>query len=153
MQARLIAFPLALGLSAGAAQAQDPLAAIDWLRDGLSLPSGIAEAPVTDTAAPADIDVTAIDRPIPDAVGLLPSGVTGLPDDLWGRSAASDLARRLAGLGPGLLPEMRRLLFRVLVSELRPPADSGPEGSTFELFFPRGPSGAASALPRPAVVS
>lgn len=131
MRARLIASTLALAICAGPASAQDPLAAIDWLRDGLSLPSGIAEAPVTDTAAPADIDVTAIDRPSPDAVGLLPSGVTGLPDDLWGRSAASDLARRLAGLGPGLLPEMRRLLFRVLVSELRPPADSGPEGLLF----------------------
>ncbi len=128
MRDRLVAAALVLALGTGPATAQDPLAAIDWLRDGLSLPSVAGEAPVTDTAAPADIDVTAIDRPSPDAVGLLPSSVSGLPDDLWGRSTAGDLARRLAGLGPGLLPEMRRLLFRVLVSELRPPSDSGPEG-------------------------
>lgn len=82
---------------AGAAQAQTPtvlaadkpISAIDWLSDTLDAPRApVATAPqpsdIAENALPENVSVVPLDTPGPDAAGLLPSAVTGLPRDLWG---------------------------------------------------------------------
>jgi len=95
---------IALG---GAARAQTPsatapdkpISAIDWLSDTLDAPRAPATSPpqpsdIAQNALPEDVSVAPLDTPSPDAAGLLPSAVTGLPRDLWGRCLA---LRRGAG--------------------------------------------------------
>lgn len=127
---------LALVPSPAAAASDGPLSAIDWLSRGLDAPDPGAgpapdEPPVTDDATTGRIEVTPLGRPSPDAVGLLPVSVTGLPRDLWGRSVQGDLAERLKGFEPGMLPAMRRLLFVLLLAELDPPAAEDPAAPLF----------------------
>lgn len=133
--ARVAGLTMALGASglAPAACEEAPLSAIDWLSQGLGAPPASAlpdpesvSLPRTDLPG-GKIEVTPIAQPSPEAVGLLPVSVTGLPRDLWARSDAGDLARRLADFRPDMLPAARRLLFVLLLAELDPPAGEGHE--------------------------
>tara|TARA_R110001583_G_scaffold169768_1_gene322665 strand:- start:60149 stop:61771 length:1623 start_codon:yes stop_codon:yes gene_type:complete len=134
---------IALG---GAARAQTPsatapdkpISAIDWLSDTLDAPRAPAtSAPqpsdIAQNALPEDVSVAPLDTPSPDAAGLLPSAVTGLPRDLWGASTATDLARRITTISarPDLLPASRRLLNTLVLAELNPPLQSQADGRLF----------------------
>ncbi|UWP93405.1 hypothetical protein K3X13_06175 [Aliiroseovarius crassostreae] len=109
--------------------ADKPLSAIDWLSNSITLPaptppsaqSGRSESDVAQTAAVAAVTVSPLARTKTDAVGLLPSHVTGFQSDLWGASRADDLARRISGLPVDLLPALQDLLNRLLLAELDPP--------------------------------
>jgi hypothetical protein len=131
---------------AGAAQAQTPtvlaadkpISAIDWLSDTLDAPRApVATAPqpsdIAENALPENVSVAPLDTPGPDAAGLLPSAVTGLPRDLWGASTATDLARRITTISarPDLLPASRRLLNTLVLAELNPPLQSQADGRLF----------------------
>jgi hypothetical protein len=96
----------ALIVSAGSVGAQDggPLSAIDWLSQSVAAPAGqasggiavvIDEPPVTGQggALPEPVATTALDGPTPDGVGLIPPGVSGLPQDLWGSASARRMVR------------------------------------------------------------
>lgn len=127
----------ALGLGPGAAQAQAPLSAIDWLSESVATPVAapavqpVEEEPVGDGARLDEITVSPIDAVSADAVGLLPASVTGLPRDLWGRAPSAELAGLFGALETGLLPAMQELLFTLLLAELDPPSDSDPSGQLF----------------------
>ena len=129
-----------LGLTAaGAAEAQAPLSAIDWLSDSVAtqvdpLPSQPREEAVTRGVTSETITVTALDDLSFDSVGLIPAAVSGLPRDLWGITPSGELARLLALLKPGLLPAMQDLVTLLLLAELDPPVDSDP---TDQLFLAR----------------
>lgn len=104
----------------------DPLSAINWLSNSVAAPTPAApvilsEPGVTDSASVAAVSVSAIGAVAKDAVGLLPSNVTGFPPTLWGASRADDLAQRILSLPIDLLPSMQRLLDRLLLAELAPP--------------------------------
>lgn len=113
-------------LAGGAALAEPPLSAIDWLSDSVS------EAPVAAPpsappaeAAPAPITVRPIGAPSLDAVGLLPASVTGLPQDLWGRSEIDRLAALIRAERVETLPSVQALLYTLLLAELDAPAPTG----------------------------
>lgn len=117
-----------LGLP-GALSAKQPLSAIDWLSDSVNTPApqslGAVESDVAHNALPESVTVTPLGRTLPDAVGLLPVSVTGLPRNLWANSTSVDLARRFRAERTDLLPAIQDLLYTLLLAELDAPKDSG----------------------------
>ncbi|WP_204114283.1 hypothetical protein [Shimia biformata] len=120
---------LALALAAGPASAQEPLSAIDWLRQTptvtLDMGLGGSGPPVTESALSPSVGVEQLDTPGRDAVGLLPSNVTGLPSSLWQNSRAQVLADLLDEIDTQQLPAVQALLFTLLLAEANPPSDAG----------------------------
>ena len=71
--------------------------------------------------------MTSLDAPRADAVGLLPSSVTGFPTTLWQASRSGTLAALIAAQRVDDQPAMQALLYSLLLAEADPPADAGPE--------------------------
>jgi len=121
-----------IGLYAGPALAEDPLSAIDWLSQSVSTPSESrpSEPDVTGEggAVPAEVVVSVLDGPSPDAAGVLPSSVTGLPRNLWSIGRSTEIAGLLADERVDTLPALQGLLLMILLAEARPPADANPPG-------------------------
>ncbi|MDU8929805.1 hypothetical protein RXV86_20655 [Alisedimentitalea sp. MJ-SS2] len=125
-----------LGLS-GAAIAQQPLSAIEWLNNPLPVTSRVGpmavpggetvgqEPDVTESAVSPDVSVRTLDEAGRDAVGLLPASVTGLPSTLWQNSQSGDLVRALRGQDVLGMPAMQSLLYTLLLAEAEPPHDAG----------------------------
>jgi hypothetical protein len=131
---------LALSLAALPALAQEdrPLSAIDWLSQsvetaaltpGTIAPRVLDEPPVADDASAPDITVTALDRPTPDGIGLLPPDITGLPRTLWTGSDPATLVTLVRAERADSLPAARDLLVTLLLAETDPPIPS--DGSLF----------------------
>lgn len=118
-------------LSSGAAQAEAPLSAIDWLSQSVATPPPPAppvEPAVSAGGLVSDVTVSVLDAPSPDAAGLLPVSTTGLPADLWGLGKTAEIAA-LIGVDRGdALPALKGLLLTLLLAEIRPPADAGEGG-------------------------
>lgn len=124
----------------GPLQAQDasggPLSAIDWLSQSVATPAasgvavGIDEPPVAvdGGALPEPVTTTALDGPNPDAVGLIPTAVSGLPRSFWGAGLTREIGERLVAHPAGDLPALRQLFLTILLAEVDPPADSGGRG-------------------------
>lgn len=122
-----------------------PLSAIDWLSDTVNEPvsqpvagpvvlnpsATALEAAVTNSASVEGITVMTLDGPTPDAVGLLPPSVTGLPRDFWGRSSSQELARLIRNQDPHNIPAMQDLLKMILLAELDAPIDADATGNLF----------------------
>lgn len=131
---RRISTVLFLGWSAsGAALAQQPLSAIDWLDQASTAavttaqrPS-LMETPAADTVTVPTVTVTALDAPRADAVGLLPSATTGLPVTLWEKSTTQTLLRALSQLDSAPLPAIQALYYTLLLAEANAPIDAGSE--------------------------
>ncbi len=110
-----------------------PLSAIDWLSDSLAAPAAPRNGPapgepgIAESAAIAPISVSPLGRTSPDAVGLLPAAVTGLPADLWGPANPADIARQIAKAETDLPAALRGLLYTLLLAELTPPRGDGPD--------------------------
>ena len=125
----------ALILGASHVCAETPLSAIDWLSDSIAETAQVA--PVTavldiaENAMPEIVSVFALGRATPDAIGLLPTSVTGLPANLWGNSSSADLAGRFRADRIDLYPAMQDLLYTLLLGEFDPPIDAGPEATLF----------------------
>lgn len=114
-----------------------PLSAIGWLSGIVQEPADAAvQKPndVADNALPAEIDTTTLDETDLDAVGLLPTSVTGFDPRLWGSSSSQVLAGLITDLRTDLPPPLARLLQRLLLAELRPTIDSA---TTDRLFLAR----------------
>lgn len=134
-----------------------PLSAIDWLSQPVTAPArsvvpnapapagapsatapqqakprsdeAIREAPVTkEGGLPAEVAVSVLDGPSPDAVGLLSPAQTGFPLALWGLGLTDEAAAALTRADPVGLPAMQSLLITLLLAEAQPPADSGQDG-------------------------
>lgn len=125
MRADLSALLLSGLMVAGSASAQAPLSAIDWLTDPVPTPLITPnEPPITDSATSPSVDVTPLGDVQNDAVGLLPSHVTGLPADIWAHSASTDLVELLRAQKLNSLPAMQALFYTLLLAEAEPPADA-----------------------------
>lgn len=113
----------------GAALAETPLSAIDWLRNGhaVTLPRTVLmEPPVTDTAARPEIEVSPLeDLRLP--LGLVSPQVTGLPVTLWDTSPVEVLTQEIARAPVARSAAMRTLLYTLLLTEARAPAHAGAE--------------------------
>lgn len=114
---------LLLVLMAPAAAAEEPLSAIDWLSDSITEP--VLAVPVEPEATPGrprePIVTTSLDGPRPDAVGLLPPSVTGLPARLWGPGDPGEIAELIRTEAVETLPAGQALLTTVLLAEAEPP--------------------------------
>jgi hypothetical protein len=130
------ALVLALGvlLLAGAARAEKPLSAIDWLSQSLATPAAMpkpAEPPVAHGAEPDSVSVQTLGSNTTDALGVLPPAVTGLPQNLWGPAKISDVAALLAQDSGADLPALRGLLLTLLMAEADPPLGAPPGETLF----------------------
>ncbi|WP_372884879.1 hypothetical protein [Shimia sp.] len=124
----LIRAALLCGLATpGLGETGAPLSAIEWLQQTptVTLDLGLEEPPVADSGERPDITVDTLDAQGRDAVGLLPSHVTGLPDSLWQHSRADTLATLIRQQSPELLPAMQALLYTLLLAEANAPWDAG----------------------------
>jgi len=122
---------------ARAQQGDAPLSAIDWLSDSVATPVALPVAPqppagdIATNALPEDVTVAPLGGPQPDAVGLKPAAVLGLPPGLWAGSTSTDIAQRLQALDGDMLPAQRDLVRDLLIAALDPPADSRAEATLF----------------------
>lgn len=134
------ALGLWLGL-ASIAQAQEtaPLSAIDWLGQVPTVKVEIApnEPPVADAGNVPDIEVGELNAPGKEAVGLLPSNVTGLPATLWQESYSEVLATQLKAQSAEALPAMQALLYTLLLAEANPPISGNATKQTDTLLLAR----------------
>lgn len=128
-------------ISLTAAQADTPLSAIDWLSQSVEVTSVVAgsnrsplpqvpdgEKPVSSDAVPEPVTVTVLGGTNLDAVGLLPTRVTGLPQNLWGMGLTQDIAVAITVERAEALPTLRQLLVTILLAEASPPVDSTGSG-------------------------
>lgn len=123
-----------------AARAEAPLSAIDWLSESVAAP---ATAPLPQAATGGNvistvprakpIDVTPLDGPTLDGIGILSAARIGLPRDLWGPTPSADIARMIRAERTETLPEIQSLLYALLLAELAPPTDAA--GSSDESLF------------------
>ena len=124
---------VAVLLAAGAARAEAPLSAIDWLSQSVATPAALPAVPrdepaVTEGAGTEDIAVSVIGGPSPDATGLLASAVTGLPRNLWGLGQTEEIVTLIRNERADVLPALQGLLTTLMLAEAEPPADSGGRG-------------------------
>lgn len=126
------------------AAAETPLSAIDWLSDSLSAPAGSTFGKPVETdaetdgdfgvsidASPEEVLVSPIRPTFADGVGLVPAGTIGWPANLWAGSSSGDIIRRLTAERLDILPAMQEVLYSLLLAEVDPPSDSGPESRLF----------------------
>lgn len=66
-----------------------------------------------------------------DAVGLIPSGVSGFPNDLWASSQIETIRNKITKINNNLVPAALELFYIVLLAEAKPPWDSTGEGKLF----------------------
>ena len=117
------------------AEAPPPLSAIDWLSNSVAEeaapPSATAETPLA--AAPAAVRVMPLDTPVIDATGLIGPESLGVPQDIWGRSSAGDLAAALSrlNLGPDSPPTIGRFMAKLLQVRFDPPIDAAVDDRFF----------------------
>jgi hypothetical protein len=139
---------LALALippSATQGQNAPPMSAIDWLSDSVQKPLPVVLPPpaggpatadptepkVATSAGSEEVVVTPLGRVSPDAAGLLPVQVTGLPRGFWGPTGAADLARLVRGTQTDMVPALQALLMQILLAEVDPPFDADARGVLF----------------------
>lgn len=109
--------------------AQEPLSAIEWLNETSTVTVSplqdrtMSEPPITSGVSTPTIQVTTLDSPRPDAVGLLPGRATGLPPSLWVNSATDVLQQQFSHLSPEPLPAIQALYYTLLLAEAAPPLD------------------------------
>ena len=130
MRTEILALALvALPQGVWAQEEAGPMSAIDWLSDSLAAPPAVLqpeEPGVSEGALIEDVTVEPLGQPMPDAVGLLPVSVTGLPRGLWGASRPEDLALRFRQDAPDMLPALQALMYTLLLAELDAPALAPP---------------------------
>jgi len=111
----------------GAAHAQQPLSAIDWLNEPGAPPLAAPrqpmpdEPPVTTGVTIPDVSVMPLEEPGHEAVGLLPASVTGLPGTLWSASRAADILPLWRKISAEPLPAIQALYYTLLLAEAEPP--------------------------------
>ncbi len=120
---------LPLAIAASPAGAEAPLSAIDWLRQpppvtvAQPLVRPLGHPPGSGAVVP-HVAVTTLERPTPDAAGLLPPAATGLPRDLWAASSSETIVAQIDRLGGRPLPAVQALYYTLLLAEADPPADA-----------------------------
>jgi len=118
-------------LLAGAAHAEPPKSAIDWLSESLLQPPNFVISPPGRTGHGQSAIITSmpLEMVSRDAAGILPPEITGFPRGIWGDLPSADAALLLQSVGPSALPEVASLFKQVLLAQSNPPLDAGPEGA------------------------
>ena len=111
--------------------AEQPLSAIEWLNDVVTLPAVqpnpyfTGAPPIKGKTKPELILVEPLGDANPDSVGLLPSSTTSLPQNLWQNSTTADLTALLARIPNDTLPAIQTLYYSLLLAEAEAPINSG----------------------------
>lgn len=108
--------------------AEEPLSAINWLSDSITEPVVVPEPDVADRVSTQPITTTSLDAPLPDAAGLLPPSVTGLPKGLWGAGDPDEITRLIRAESTDTLPAAEALLTTILLAEATPPVGATQNG-------------------------
>ena len=120
--------------------AQDaPLSVIDWVQQNpdqpamtsVAMPAG--EPPVTSSGVAPTVDVKPLEDEATRIIGLVPTAITGLPQDLWRQSEPAALSDRLTRLPDFRLPAAQALLFTALLTEAQGPGRDAQEEDIFTL--------------------
>lgn len=141
--------PEFIGDESGATAVTDP----DWLSDTVTRP----HANIATSATRPSFTVMPLDAVRLDAVGLLPSALTGLPRDLWGQSEVETIARLFQEQPVRGLPAMLDFTETLALAEVLPPqpdlsdSDAAPQdGALFlarlDMLLSRGALDQAQAL-------
>lgn len=136
------------------ASEREPLSAIEWLSDSISLPDQPTQDRVEEPSAelPPRITVVPLDAPMPDRAGLVSARSLGIDPAIWGRSAAADLARAINALpdARNAPPGIRAFLHDLMVVRLDPPIDAATDDSLYlarlDRLLDMGHLGAAQSL-------
>lgn len=130
-----------LGLvCATSALAEQPLSAIDWLSQSLmtNAPTTVlTEPPVTPLGGPSatvHVEPLQANADSVDGLGILPTAVTGLPRNLWGRDDVPAITALLKQENGQNLPALQSQLLTLLLASSDPP-QGAPAGET--LFLAR----------------
>jgi len=112
-----------------------PLSVIDWLdtpapqatlpRAPVSKPAkpkAVKEPAVTGSGTAPKVITQTLEAGVPRAVGLVPTGVTGIQPDLWTGSDVAEAAARITDLPELDLPAANALLFTLLLADADSPA-------------------------------
>jgi hypothetical protein len=121
-----------VAVSAQTSWAEEPLSAIDWLKQTPTVTLEIdptSEPPVDSGGETPEVSVTLLEDTGRDAVGLLPSSVTGLPASLWQESRARTLVDLVGHQRTDAMPSMQALLYTLLLAEANPPSDAGQDNA------------------------
>lgn len=135
-----------------------PISVIDWLSKSVDTPAPVAQQPVAIapvTTAPRNTGIngtqanlppragevavskitppevlatTILGKPSLNAVGLLPTSVTGFPRNLWGIGSSAEIAAQIAEVSQDELPALNGLFTTLLLAEADAPVDSTPQG-------------------------
>ena len=110
-----------------------PLSAIGWLSNSISLPP--LQPPPAIVAPPAEpvppVAVTPLGVSVPDDVGLIEATDLSLPTNLWGSSSARELARQLLAIPEISTPTLRSFVADLMLAQLAPPIDASVDDSLF----------------------
>ncbi len=114
---------------ASQAAAQDqPLSVIDWVRQNPDQPAMTSatlperfEPPVSPGVSVPAVTVQPLDEKAARIIGIVPSAVTGLPQDIWSGSTPLGLTEQIAALPVLRLPAAQALLYTLLLTEASGP--------------------------------
>ena len=115
--------------------AEAPRSVISWLSDVIGAPSegpsdgatpaspGVAAVAPFD---PGEIEISSLDDPVRNGVGLLAPSQTGLPRDLWGSASALRVRGLIYERKPAGVPAARLLYRNIMLAQTNAPVGSGP---------------------------
>ena len=117
---------LAQGFLAQFAPKNAPLSAIDWLSNSVAPPQmlGYETADIQLASPRQEIAVIVIQNEQPDSLGLLPTRVTGLPQNLWANGQVDTIAAQLKALTAPSLPAAQSFFIQLLLAESHAPRGS-----------------------------
>ena len=101
-----------------------PLSVIDWLDAQMSAtadPERPPEPDVTQDGTVPRVSVEPLKTSAPQRIGLAPSSITGLPDNVWTTSSGARLAAQIAAMPTLRLPALQALYYKLLLAEAAPP--------------------------------
>jgi hypothetical protein len=127
-----------------AAPQQAPLSVIDWLERQSTAPGRVApattpaqpvpdEPPVAASGAAPKVTVSALGAGAPRQIGLVPTSVTGLPNDLWQGSSPDVVIKQIQTLPEMHLPAAQALMYTVLLAEAQAPQGQAAAGDQLAL--------------------
>jgi hypothetical protein len=126
-----------LGLWPCLLRAEQPLSAIDWLSKSITAPPGTVLTPAAvgkfdpndnTSRVPETVTTSVIGAGSLDALGLLSTKVTGLPQNLWGLGRTTEIAATITVERGDTLPSLQALFLTLLLAEADAPADSDGTG-------------------------
>ena len=126
--------------STAANATEGPLSVIDWLGTQETAkptlkPKPVVpnEPPVTQNGSAPKVAVTPLGGGAPRQIGLVPSNITGLPNNLWQGSSLPKITALIKNLPDLGLPAAQSLLYTLLLAEVDAPGGNAVSGDALAL--------------------